>query len=196
MRKARRVAEMQHDPGQMPYPQYGYPATQPDPSTMYMQGPGGYGNQQAPMNYSPAPGGYGGFPPQHGQQMMGPGPEQSNFGIPSQFLQNPAVANMALQYGQSMLGQTKDRIDQELNKYYLCFPYFYVISLLFTSILHQQVCLCLKSKVLLFSRHNICCKEVGSSSLSIHKSSKCCLVKSKVKLFVIEFNLAGLGDQV
>lgn len=118
MRKARRAAEMQPDPNQMPYPQYGYPP-QPDPATMYMPAMGGYDQQQqANYGYSPTPGGYGGYPPQQGQpMMMSPGGDQSNFGIPTQFLQNPAVANMALQYGQNMLGQTKDRIDQELNKY-------------------------------------------------------------------------------
>nr|CAG4634975.1 EOG090X0ATU [Alona affinis] len=102
----------------MPYPQYGYPQQgppQPDPSSMYMPAPGGYG--QVPGYSSPgAPQGGYGYPPQ-GQPMMMGADQSNNFGIPGQFLQNPAVANMALQYGQSMLGQTKDRIDQELNKY-------------------------------------------------------------------------------
>lgn len=116
MRKARRAAEMQPDPSQMPYPQYGYPAQQgPPQQDPYMPVPGGYSQGYG----SPVPPGGYGYPPQ-GQPMGQPmmmGAEQSNtFGIPGQFLQNPAVANMALQYGQSMLGQTKDRIDQELNK--------------------------------------------------------------------------------
>ena len=45
------------------------------------------------------------------------GMDQSNFNIPTQLFQNQAVANAALQYGQSMVGQAKDKIDQELNKY-------------------------------------------------------------------------------
>lgn len=106
MRKARRAAEPQQDPGgSMPYPQYGYPVPGPQDPNMFM----------APPQYTPAPT----YQPQPGQyytpQPMGG--EQSSFNMPSQFLQNPAVANIALQYGQSLVGQGKEVIDQKINQY-------------------------------------------------------------------------------
>nr|SVE73736.1 EOG090X0ATU [Daphnia atkinsoni] len=118
MRKARRTAEMQQDAGaSMPYPQYGYPQPnvpqQIDPS-MYMAGPppGMYNPAvQAPMSPN--------YYPQQGIPFMpmGGGNEQNNFSMPTQFLQNPVMANMAMQYGQSLVGQGKEALDRELNKY-------------------------------------------------------------------------------
>jgi hypothetical protein len=66
---------------------------------------------QAPM--SPP-----GYYPQQGMPFMpmGGGGEQNNF-MPAQFLQNPVMANMAMQYGQSLVGQGKEALDRELNKY-------------------------------------------------------------------------------
>lgn len=117
MRKARRTAEMQmQDPGaSMPYPQYGYPPPSgvQDPS-MYMGGP--------PIGmYNPAaqPQPNQGYYPTQGMPFLGmpSGGEQNNFSMPTQLLQNPAVANMAMQYGQSLMGQGKEALDRELNKY-------------------------------------------------------------------------------
>lgn len=115
MRKARR-AEMHHqDPSTMPYPQYGYPPPGPPVQDPYMPPPGIY-NPAAANNYpNTSMGSY--YSPQGVQQPMGMGMDQSNFNIPTQLFQNQAVANAALQYGQSMVGQAKDKIDQELNKY-------------------------------------------------------------------------------
>ena len=118
MRKARRTAEMQQDQGPpMPYPQYGYPPPGPpthqDPS-MYMTGP-------PPGMYNPAaqaasPSYYS---QQQGMPFMGMpmGGEQNSFNMPTQLLQNPAVANMAMQYGQSLMGQGKEALDREMKKY-------------------------------------------------------------------------------
>nr|CAG4637246.1 EOG090X0ATU [Ceriodaphnia reticulata]SVE73115.1 EOG090X0ATU [Ceriodaphnia reticulata] len=117
MRKARRTAEMQQDPGPpMPYPQYGYPPpsgpTHQDPS-MYMTGPPAAMYNPAAQAASP------GYYPQQGMPYMGMpmSGEQNNFSMPTQLLQNPAVANMAMQYGQSLMGQGKEALDRELNKY-------------------------------------------------------------------------------
>nr|CAG4643406.1 EOG090X0ATU [Ilyocryptus agilis] len=113
MRKARKTAEMQQqDPMGMPYPAYGYPPMQQQDPSMYMPPVyGGHQQQQMPMGYNP------GYYPQEGSMEQQQQQQQQPFNMPTQFLQNPAVANMALQYGQTVLGQTKDRIDQELNKY-------------------------------------------------------------------------------
>jgi len=102
----------------MPYPQYGYPPpnapSHQDPS-MYMAGPPtGMYNPAAQAPMSPP-----GYYPQQGMPFMpmgGGGGEQSNF-MPTQFLQNPVMANMAMQYGQSLVGQGKEALDRELNKY-------------------------------------------------------------------------------
>ncbi|KAK4025403.1 hypothetical protein OUZ56_014475 [Daphnia magna] len=118
MRKARRTAEMQHEPGNpMPYPQFGYPQpnvnTHSDPS-MYMAGPqAGIYNPAAQAPLSPN------YYPQQGMPFMpvGGGNEQNNFSMPTQFLQNPVMANMAMQYGHSLMGQGKEALDRELNKY-------------------------------------------------------------------------------
>nr|CAG4636404.1 EOG090X0ATU [Eubosmina coregoni]SVE69979.1 EOG090X0ATU [Eubosmina coregoni] len=78
--------------------------------------PPGIYNPAAANNYpNTSMGSY--YSPQGVQQPMGMGMDQSNFNIPTQLFQNQAVANAALQYGQSMVGQAKDKIDQELNKY-------------------------------------------------------------------------------
>nr|SVE74360.1 EOG090X0ATU [Daphnia barbata] len=109
---------MQQDPGSsMPYPQYGYPQPNVPPHqdpAMYMAGP------QAPM-YNPvaqAPGSPN-YYPQQGMPFvpMSGSNEQTNFGMTTQFLQNPVMANMAMQYGQSLVGQGKEVLDRELNKY-------------------------------------------------------------------------------
>lgn len=109
MRKARKTTEAHQDPGSsMPYPQYGYSAPGPQDPAMYMAQP----------QYVPAPGYQPAPAPYYPQQPMGmQGGEQQAFGMPSQFLQNPVVANMALQYGQSFLGQGKEVIDQKINQY-------------------------------------------------------------------------------
>lgn len=108
MRKARRTAEAQQDPGaSMPYPQYGYPPPGPHDPNMYMAPP----YNPAPV-YQPAPGQY--YTP---QPMGMPGVDQAGFNMPTQILQNPAIANMALQYGQSLVGQGKEVIDQKFNQY-------------------------------------------------------------------------------
>lgn len=117
MRKARRTAEMQmQDPGPpMPYPQYGYPP--PGDPSMYMQ-PGPSAGMYNPAAQAPPGSAY--YPPQgmHTPFMGMPvGGEQNNFSMPTQLLQNPAVANMAMQYGQSLMGQGKEALDRELNKY-------------------------------------------------------------------------------
>nr|CAG4644188.1 EOG090X0ATU [Lepidurus arcticus] len=44
-------------------------------------------------------------------------PMAMGFNIPSNLLQNPAMANMAMEYGQSLLGQGKDVVDKEIKKY-------------------------------------------------------------------------------
>nr|CAG4649569.1 EOG090X0ATU [Scapholeberis mucronata]SVE93797.1 EOG090X0ATU [Scapholeberis mucronata] len=115
MRKARRTAEMQApDPGaSMPYPQYGYP--QP----LGPQDPAMYGGIPPPGIYNPGPPPGGFYPPQQGMSFMGMpvGGDQNAFSMPTQLLQNPAVANMAMQYGQSLMGQGKEVLDRELNKY-------------------------------------------------------------------------------
>ena len=121
MRKARRAAEMQDQGASMPYPQYGYPPpnvpSHQDPS-MYMTGPpaGMYNPAAAQAPMSPP-----GYYPQQGMPFMpmggGGGPEQNNFSMPVQFLQNPVMTNMAMQYGQSLVGQGKEALDRELNKY-------------------------------------------------------------------------------
>jgi len=112
MRKARR-AEMHHqDPSTMPYPQYGYPPPGPPAQDPYLAPPGIY--NPAANNFNTSMGSF--YSPQP-QQQMPMGMDQSNFNIPTQLFQNQAVANAALQYGQSMVGQAKDKIDQELNKY-------------------------------------------------------------------------------
>jgi len=107
MRKARRNAEQVQDPP-IPYPQYGYPPSGHQEPV--------YVNNAAPPTaiYNPAVAAY--YNPAPGQPTQG-GNEQMNFNIPSQIFQNPQMANMALQYGQSMMGQGKVAIDRELNKY-------------------------------------------------------------------------------
>nr|SVE77173.1 EOG090X0ATU [Daphnia lumholtzi]SVE78411.1 EOG090X0ATU [Daphnia lumholtzi] len=109
---------MQQDPGNpIPYPQFGYqqpnvPAHS-DPS-MYMAGPQtGIYNPAAQAPLSPT------YYPQQGMPFMpvGGGNEQNNFSMPTQFLQNPVMANMAMQYGHSLMGQGKEVLDRELNKY-------------------------------------------------------------------------------
>nr|CAG4641091.1 EOG090X0ATU [Eulimnadia texana] len=88
-----------------------------------------YGYSSPMMNPNPNP-----YDPNAATQGMYPGPamgapyyappagnvptgEQYNFSMPSQIFQNPAVANMAMQYGQTLVGQGKEVIDRELNKY-------------------------------------------------------------------------------
>jgi hypothetical protein len=119
MRKARRAAEMQDQGASMPYPQYGYPPphapSHQDPS-MYMTGPpASMYNPAAQAPMSP------GYYPQQGMPFMPMGGvggnEPNNFSMPTQFLQNPVMANMAMQYGQSLVGQGKEALDRELNKY-------------------------------------------------------------------------------
>nr|SVE84432.1 EOG090X0ATU [Daphnia pulex] len=110
---------MQDQGAPMPYPQYGYPPpnaqSHQDPS-MYMAGPpAGMYNPAAQAPMSP------GYYPQQGMPFMpmgggGGGGDQTNF-MPAQFLQNPVMANMAMQYGQSLVGQGKEALDRELNKY-------------------------------------------------------------------------------
>lgn len=115
MRKARRTAEMQDSGASMPYPQYGYP---PPSGPVHPQDPymgGGPAGMYNPATQATNTGYY----PNQGMPFMGMpmGNEQNNFSMPTQLLQNPAVANMAMQYGQSLMGQGKEVLDRELNKY-------------------------------------------------------------------------------
>jgi len=82
----------------MPYPQMAYNQNIPPPT---QAGNFENTNQQA----------YGYYPPP-----MGPSGQQFS-GVPSQIFQNPMVTNMAMQYGQNVVEQSKEVIDRELNKY-------------------------------------------------------------------------------
>jgi len=44
-------------------------------------------------------------------------PMDQGFSIPSQFLNEPLVANVAMQYGQALVGSGKQLVDRELEKY-------------------------------------------------------------------------------
>nr|CAG4652056.1 EOG090X0ATU [Triops cancriformis] len=55
-------------------------------------------------------------PPSYYPQAPGQ-PMDMGFNIPSNLLHNPAVANMAMEYGQSLLGQGKEVVDKEIKKY-------------------------------------------------------------------------------
>jgi hypothetical protein len=44
-------------------------------------------------------------------------PVNQGFSIPSQFLNEPLVANVAMQYGQALVGSGKQLVDRELEKY-------------------------------------------------------------------------------
>ena len=78
----------------------------------------------------PGYGGYGGYdqqqPPQQQQQQQqmphqrGPPPPASPYGggFPgAEVLQNPAMQNMAMQYGQNVLGQGREAVQQSMEKY-------------------------------------------------------------------------------
>jgi len=104
MRKARRNAEQTTDPP-MSYPQYSYPQSGPSLKESM------YDNNMGTPTTAFNPAGVAYFNPSQG------GNEQMNFNIPSQIFQNPAMANIALQYGQNFVGQGKVAIDREINKY-------------------------------------------------------------------------------
>jgi len=104
MRKARRNAEQTTDPP-MSYPQYSYPQSGPSLKESM------YDNNMGTPTTAFNPAGVAYFNPSQG------GNEQMNFNIPSQMFQNPALANIALQYGQNFVGQGKVAIDREINKY-------------------------------------------------------------------------------
>nr|CAG4645011.1 EOG090X0ATU [Leptodora kindtii] len=108
MRKAKRIAEQNAAEPPVQYPPYGYPHAGPNLD----EGPMMYNNMAVPAAvYNPNM--Y--YQPSMPQQPAGN--DQMNFNIPTQLFQNPAMANMALQYGQSLVGQGKDVIDRELSKY-------------------------------------------------------------------------------
>lgn len=44
-------------------------------------------------------------------------PMEQGFSIPTQFLNEPIVSNMAMQYGQALMGSGKQLVDRELEKY-------------------------------------------------------------------------------
>ena len=108
MRKAKRIAEQNAAEPPVQYPPYGHPHAGPNLD----EGPMMYNNMAVPaavynpnMYYQPS------------MRQQPAGNDQMNFNIPTQLFQNPAMANMALQYGQSLVGQGKDVIDRELSKY-------------------------------------------------------------------------------
>ncbi|XP_047501729.1 protein YIF1B-B-like isoform X4 [Penaeus chinensis] len=106
------------------YDPYGQPQGQQAPPQLFEDTSGqnyGYGNQAAGYrgnNY-----GYpqGGGPPPSGAQG---GNAQGGAGYPQypgmpgpQIFQDPMVANMAMQYGQSLVGQGREYVDKKLEKY-------------------------------------------------------------------------------
>jgi YIF1 len=104
MRKARRTAEQQDM--STPYPQYGYPPGPMQPETtmpMYNNMGGGPMYNQPPNYY-----------PQTSAPPMGTDQFYPN---PAQLLQNPAVANLAMQYVPNLMNQGKEVLDREMNKY-------------------------------------------------------------------------------
>jgi len=58
---------------------------------------------------------YGGAPPPQGGGYMQPG---NNFPGPN-FLQDPVVANMAMQYGQTLAGQGKEMLEKNVSDFSL-----------------------------------------------------------------------------
>jgi len=99
MRKSQQVGgfdEQAYPP--MPYPQMAYNQNFPE-----LTGAVNYRNTNQQE--------YGFYPPP-----AGPNGQQFG-GMPSQIFQNPMVTNMAMQYGQNFMEQSKEMVNKELNKY-------------------------------------------------------------------------------
>lgn len=47
----------------------------------------------------------------------GPAPEAPGFSVPGQFLADPLVANVAMQYGSAIVGSGRKIVDREIEKY-------------------------------------------------------------------------------
>ncbi|GLG99732.1 Protein YIF1B-A [Gryllus bimaculatus] len=99
-----------------------------DPSTLGTYTPLPYNPYAVPPVYDERSAGppppYGYSPQDYPQQAPLYGQPQGNYGqtpqgfsIPSQLLNEPVVTNMAMQYGQALVGSGKQMVDRELGKY-------------------------------------------------------------------------------
>lgn len=102
MRKAQQTEGSTYPP--MPYPHMSYSPQIPSQTET-----ANYGNTNSDV--------YDYFSPPEAQPMSHNAPPQQFNVIPTQIFQNPMVTNMAMQYGQNVVEQSKEVIDRELNKY-------------------------------------------------------------------------------